>query len=946
LHDLNHDFQIISLTETWLKSNEKNYNYELSNYVSVHQPRQNHVVGGGLSIFVHKSINFVLRNDLNVNETDCESLCIEINNKATKNIIINSIYRKPSGNLKKFHTHLKTFLSKINITKKHVYLTGDYNLNLLNHTSNLNVQCFLDTLIQHDIIPTINKSTRITKTSSTLLDNIFTNNFHNCLLESGIIKTDITDHYPIFSITNNLTLYHSVSKSTKSIRQINENSLLYFRNLLSEKTNWNLILQSQDVNNAYESFLAEFCKYYDLAFPVIKKIINPNSLLNPWMTKGLHKSSKRKQKLYEKYLKHKTYKNEIKYKNYKNLFEKIKKHSKKNYYAKLLEKTHGNTQKTWNVIKQIIGKNKCPKHNLPQKLLVDGEIINNKEAIINKLNNFFLDIGPKLADKIPKTTSNNFASYINTPNTSMIEFNLNLSEVKNAFNCLKNNKCAGIDKISVNVVKAVYDIIEPSLFHIFNISLKSGIVPEKLKIAKIIPIFKNGDDTNMSNYRPISVLSCFSKLLERIMYDRLNNYLTENNILYNKQFGFKKNHSTDHAVVDLINYISNGFNNDCYTLGVFIDLSKAFDTVNHDILIKKLEMYGVLNNNLQWFKSYLSNRKQYIIYTANETENHIITCGVPQGSILGPLLFLLYINDLYLASKILNVILFADDSNLFYSNSNIKDLFRIFNEELSKVNEWIASNKLSLNVDKTKFMLFHKPSKGDNLSLKLPDLFMNKKVIKREATVNFLGVIIDENISWKFHIKSIENKISKNISMLYKIKPFLNMESLKIIYFSFIHSYLSYCNIAWGSTNYGKLKKIYSKQKHACRIIFGVNRTVNGESLLKKLNVLNVYKLNIYQVMLFTFKSKHALSPNIFHSYFTKISHKYPTKFSSDNFVIPRSYLKLSSFQIQYRGPFIWKSFLKNIVKDKILLNFSLEQFKRESKRFLLEKNFDFKYFF
>jgi len=283
----------------------------------------------------------------------------------------------------------------------------------------------------------------------------------------------------------------------------------------------------------------------------------------------------------------------------------------------------------------------------------------------------------------------------------------------------------------------------------------------------------------------------------------------------------------------LVKHISNGFNSDYYTIGVFIDLSKAFDTVNHEILLNKLENYGVKNQTLLWFKSYLTNRKQFILKESKDSKNNLIIWGVPQDLFLGPLLFLLYINDLYLSSKELNTSLFADDTILFYSHKNINVLIKILNEELDKINEWFISNRLSLNVEKTKFILFHKASKAENIPLKLPNLLINNKIIKRELTTNFLGVLLDEKLSWKFHIKYIEGKISKNIAILYRAKPFLNYESLKNLYFSFIHSYFSYCNIAWGSTNHTKLKKIYSKQNHACRIIFGAIRNTKCEPFLR-----------------------------------------------------------------------------------------------------------------
>ena len=327
--------------------------------------------------------------------------------------------------------------------------------------------------------------------------------------------------------------------------------------------------------------------------------------------------------------------------------------------------------------------------------------------------------------------------------------------------------------------------------------------------------------------------------------------MKSNNLLYKKQFGFQKNCSTEHAILELVEQITKSFNENNFMLGVFIDLSKAFDTVNHEILLAKLNHYGIKGKTHKWIKSYLKHRKQFVF--SKSTGLIEVICGVPQGSTLGPLLFLIYINDMFKASNSIST-MFADDTNLFISHNNVKEMFKIMNEELEKFNVWFKVNKLSLNADKTKFTLFHKSSQSENLPLKLPNLFMNNTNIERKESLKFLRVLIDETLSWKNHIKILESKLSCAIGLLYKSRPFLDLNSRKLLYFSFVHSYLSYANITWGATHPTKLEKLTSLQRRVCKIIKFKNRRDSAIPVMENLKILNVKNLNIFQVLIFMFK--------------------------------------------------------------------------------------------
>jgi hypothetical protein len=398
-----------------------------------------------------------------------------------------------------------------------------------------------------------------------------------------------------------------------------------------------------------------------------------------------------------------------------------------------------------------------------------------------------------------------------------------------------------------------------------------------LKIAKISPIFKGEDKELVMNYRPISVLPVLSKVLERLMYNRLLNYFDQNDLLTDKQFGFREQKTTCMAITRLVDQISTKLDSGKVTIGVFIDLSKAFDTINHKILIDKLELYGVRGISLQWFKNYLTNRKQYVCVnnTVNSRINELI-CGVPQGSILGPLLFLIYINDIVKVSPILNMILFADDTNLFISGENLIETVTTLNCELCKLSNWFKVNKLSLNIKKTNYMIFQNRRKKIEL---IPEVVIDNCKINSVTCSKFLGVIINENLTWTDHIETIKKKLSKNIGIIKHIKHQLSLNVLRSLYFTLINPYLEYCNMVWANGPNTALSKLFLTQKRAIRVISNSCRDAHAAPLFKKLKILTILELNKLQVACFMYRVSRNMVPSFFvnmfcfnsniHSHFT-----------------------------------------------------------------------------
>ena len=397
----------------------------------------------------------------------------------------------------------------------------------------------------------------------------------------------------------------------------------------------------------------------------------------------------------------------------------------------------------------------------------------------------------------------------------------------------------------MSVIKRSIDIISEPLTSIVNMSLAHGIVPDKMKIARVIPVYKLGDRSIFSNYRPISVLPSFSKILEKIVHNRIIEFISKLNILCDNQYGFRKNHSTSLALIEFYDKVSSAFNRGEVAVGIFLDLSKAFETVNHDILFDKLRRYGIRGVALDWVKSYFSDRLQYVDFNGNSSSLQKISCGVPQGSILGPLFFILYINDIINTSRLLDPILFADDTSIFFSHKDMAYLTDTFNLELIKISDWLKANKLFLNLKKTKCITFTPRQKRLNCSFQIA---IDNQPINQVTETTFLGVILDKNLTWKPHISYLANKISKSIGVIYRSSFYLPQKSLLTLYYSLIYPYLIYCNMIWASTYLTNLRHIVTLQKRVIRIINKSKFDDHSSPIFKSLGITKFLDIRLIQL--------------------------------------------------------------------------------------------------
>ena len=820
-------FSVIAIAETNIDQCHKDL-YRLNNYNSEYNNKiTGKKKGSGLGIYVHDDLIYS-RIDKLCNCTDnLESLFIKITNTDTS-ITVGAVYRPPSGVISKFIEEIDALMAMA--PDKDVIIMGDFNMDLFRPNNE-----YESTIYGNNFIPTIALATHEKPgCTSTLIDNILLNSTGN-LITAGVLENKVSHHSPVFCYLNSSLPQRSIKVDKLPKFDYCETNVCKFLEEVKETITDNEICYT---NEGFKSFVDSMINKIDETFRVDEEVFKKsrrNFLVNPWITSGIIASVSKKNYYYKQWKKtvkkHNKGGNTDLYMRFKNFRRKLKyiiMCAKRNFYHRKFENVQGNIKKTWELINELRGKSKP---NMKASFVINGKLVENRRDISNNFNIFFSSIAKKMNVKLYSSTLNNenenYSKYLSNRVTGSIFLSLCSSEeIEEIINKLENDKASDI---SIVILKRCAGLISRHLANFLNYFMDCGVFPSILKTGKITPIFKKGDPQLLDNYRPISMLPVFGKIFEKLIYKRLYSFLTSMNVIYDKQFGFRKSHSTSHAVNYSINKILGEIEDGNHVIGVFIDLSKAFDTIDHRKLLNKLEHYGVRGVCHNLLSSYLSDRTQYTDFQRTYSDLCTIEYGVPQGSVLGPLLFIIYINDIINSSVNGNFVLFADDTNIFVVGKTIKEAYENTNSVLNEVHHYMRANKLHINLSKCSYMHF-RPQHSNTERLTCartreygtePVIKLCNKKLKKVDRVKFLGVIIDDKLNWDAQIDHLVTKLNSSIVVIKRIKKFIPESEYMKLYNALFKSHMTYCISCWGGISSNKLQKIFYIQKRCIRLLFG-----------------------------------------------------------------------------------------------------------------------------
>ena len=901
---LSKNIDILTLSETHSTPLLTDDLFDIRGYSFISKPRENGN-GGGVAIYISDRLQVNRRIDLEKPNIEC--IWIELILKG-KNILICSLYRPPDSSTytnPNFSSDLSDMLKVVNEQTMEVILTGDLNINYLKKDDH---QCLKEIFSVQSLKQIVNKSTRVTKESSTMIDLIFTNN-KSTIAHVDVLPLCLSDHDCVGCVRKiNHQKFPSRQIACRNYSRYNPN---VFNNDLKSH-DWSIIYERSSVENAWKYFKKTFTNIMDKHAPVIHKRIKGKTC--KWLSTEIKELVNKRDKALRKARKSKSDVDFAEYKTLENRCNNKIRIAKNRYRKDLLIENRNNPAKFWQTIKNIFPTAKSTRNTQSS---IDKDSL---RAKVNSFCRYFSSCAVKLKElafplqhlrwKKPKKFNKRTQNVFTFGYVSKVFVEKQLST-------LKRKKATGADGIPPNLLKDAAGGISAPLSFIINLSLRTSSIPNDWKLAKVVPLHKKGDTSLESNFRPISILSVCSKILERAVHHQLINFLENENLFSNNQYGYRKHRSTEHATIFLTDKIRKSIDKGNLVGALFVDLSKAFDTLSHAILLEKLRCYGIKGIALDWFKNYLFIRKQFCEIDGVKSELNQIVCGVPQGSILGPILFLLYFNDFEDHVPNSQVVQFADDTVLYGSGKSIDALEQKLNEDLCSVQNYFAENELIMNVSKgkTESIVFG-THKRLNMTSRTLNLSYNGHKISSTNKYKYLGTLLDQTLTLADHLKDVYRKTSNKLYLLNRLRSNLTHEAALQIYRAIIMPALLFNSSMLLKMNNSQLSKLKSLENRASKVTLCAVSKLRIE--IEKHCCLLVKKCLIGKTC------------ENFHNYFTTTNHGRNTR--NNGFMITQPMVKLECTKAVffYFGPKLYNALPLDIRKCE-----SFNQF-----RFLCNKHF------
>ena len=809
---------LVCLSETWLNPKLPSSIIEIPGYNLIRLDRAwgGKCRGGGVAIYAQDQL--VLSEDLskcNKSSKDIEVQWIKICNQNQHDIVIGNIYRPPQGNAETFSDYI---FDTINGASLHpntdIFILGDMNFDFLDK-KNKEVRDITHMARSLGLRSLIKSPTRLSTTNS-CLDQIFTN--CDVVANAGTLNCSVSDHIGIFV---------SRKKGPAKSDRVRFEGRSY-RNYVKEDfqgqlidANWEVFYNEQDPETCWRIMAGIILKYIDIMCPL--KTFNVKANMDPWITNELLEEIRDKDLLLKRARRTKLHADWGAAKNARNRVGRQIELARANYFKEEHDASRGDPKRFWRNISSVLPGNKS---HMVIDSLVDqdsNESVSQQDAA-EFINKFFANIGPNLARD--NNTAWEYGGLVNDERLTEVRTDY---EVLNLCKGINITKSSGIDHMSSKFLKDALVVLVPQLVYMFNQSLSLGVFPSSWKIAKVVPSFKGGNKSDVGNFRPISLLPLPGKLLEKIVHTKISLFLDSTDMLSDKQNGFRKGHSTTQSIADLTDDLFNSMNKGKITLAAFIDLKKAFDTVNHVILVKKLECMGIKGDLLRWTESYLSNRCQKTIANGVSSSAATITCGVPQGSILGPLFFITYINDAQSAVNNSRIQFYADDTVIYVESDNYVRAAHDLQQDLGTFFSWCKSNILTINKKKTKLMTFgtrSKVKKSSNAIVKI-----DGEKLQLVPSFKYLGVVLDSALTFSNHIKTVLDTVAHKSYLLGKIRKYITSDTALLIYKSMVLPYFDYADIIYANSYKKDLDKVQRMQNRCLKICLRAEARIDTDLL-------------------------------------------------------------------------------------------------------------------